>query len=169
MHGGGTIKDSTMAKKTAPSKVEYESVHYEVGANCACFAIRKASRLITQHYDHYLARVGLKTTQFTLLNAIGANKAMSMNALANGLSMDRTTLTRNLKPLQEHGFISLNTSPEDKRVKLFTLTPAGKKLVTTAIRHWREAHTDFLKIVGDTRWKRIAHDLNAAAGAFAPS
>ena len=158
-----------MAKKTSPAKVKYPTVHHEVGANCACFAIRKASRVITQHYDHYLARVGIKTTQFTLLNAIGANKSISMNALANGLSMDRTTLTRNLKPLQEQGFIALNTSPEDKRVKLFTLTPAGKKLVTAAIRHWRKAHADFLEIVGDTRWKRIAQDLNAAELAFAPS
>lgn len=158
-----------MAKKTDPSKVKYKSVHHEVGANCACFAIRKASRVITQHYDHYLAKVGLKTTQFTLLNAIGANKSISMNALAHGLSMDRTTLTRNLKPLQDQGFIALNTSPEDKRVKLFILTPAGKKLVTTAIHHWRKAHTEFLEIVGDTRWKRIAHDLNATEGAFALS
>ncbi len=66
-----------------------------VGTSCACLTVRKSMRTITQLYDKHLARVDMRITQFTLMNAIAAFSKISVHALASELVMDRTTLTRN--------------------------------------------------------------------------
>jgi len=145
---------------------DYQLAHREAGASCACFAVRKASRLITQLYDYHLAAAGIKTTQFTLLSSIATHDGASMNALANMLGMDRTTLTRNLKPLIARKWVTQRASTEDKRVKLFGLTPAGHKLANLALPMWRAAHEDFLAQVSESRWDRLSSDLRATQRAI---
>lgn len=142
------------------------AVHIEVGENCACFAVRKAARAVTQLYDAHLAEVGLKTTQFTLLNSVAGYRSISVNALAEALVMDRTTLTRNLKPLQDQGLIEQRPSADDKRVRLLSLTPAGEKLFSRALPVWRKAHGEFLAKVGEPRWRILSKNLNEAERAI---
>lgn len=142
------------------NKREYGvSVYREVGQNCACFALRKASRAVTQHYDHYLARLGLKTTQFTLLNSVAGYQPVSVNDLAGALAMDRTTLTRNVKLLLEQDLIAQQADKSDKRIKQLRLTRKGLALFEQALPLWREAHADFLAKVSDKAWAHLSSDL----------
>ena len=71
----------------------------EIPCACFCSSVRKASRAITQFYDEQLAPSGLLTTQFSLLSQVHRHGPVAMQGLADAMAMDRTTLTRNLKPL----------------------------------------------------------------------
>src|SRR5207237_243828 len=74
---------------------------------CNCLAIRQASRHVTQFYDQLLAPSGLRTTQFAILGRLRRSGPMPINALAAALVMDRTTLGRNILPLERDGLIEI--------------------------------------------------------------
>ena len=78
---------------------------FGIASTCAGFNLRRASRAVTQHFDHALAPIGLRATQFTLLGALALAAPVSTNELARGLVMDRTTLTRNLRLLRDAGLV----------------------------------------------------------------
>ncbi len=75
----------------------------EITAMCACFHLRQASRVVTQLYDETLRPTGILGTQLPLLVALRLHGELTVHGLAKALVMDRTTLTRNLKPLQREG------------------------------------------------------------------
>ena len=74
---------------------------------CNCFAVRSAARHVTQFYDQHLASSGLRTTQFSILSKLKRNGPMTINPLAAELAMDRTTLGRNILPLERDGLIRI--------------------------------------------------------------
>jgi hypothetical protein len=74
-------------------------------ANCTCLGLRKAARAVTQMYDQTLKPAGLRSTQFSLLVAAERAGPRGIGELAELLVMDRTTLTRNLKPLLVRGLL----------------------------------------------------------------
>ena len=85
--------------------------------DCNCFAVRSAARHISQFYDQFLAPIGLRTTQFSILAKLKQRGPLTINALANDMVMDRTTLGRNVLPLERDGLIRIepiasNTSCE---------------------------------------------------------
>jgi hypothetical protein len=84
---------------------------------CTCLAIRQAARHITQFYDQHLAPAGLRITQFSILAKLRRLGPMTINALADELVMDRTTLGRNILPLVREGLLSRSSqqgAPADK-------------------------------------------------------
>ena len=83
---------------------------------CACFAVRRAARVITQHYDRALRPSGLRATQFTLLTMLGVGGPLPLSRVADRLGMERTTLTRNLKALIDAGLIGVEHG-DDRRVR----------------------------------------------------
>src|SRR6516225_3847704 len=85
--------------------------------DCNCLAVRQAARYITQFYDRYLAAAGLRTTQYGILAKLKRQGPMSINALAAQLIMDRTTLGRNVRPLERDGLIVIEPDPADRRSK----------------------------------------------------
>src|SRR5512141_1390313 len=93
---------------------------------CTCFALRKVTRTVTRLYDQHLAAAGLKTTQFSLLRWIGHAP------LAARTNMERTTLTRNLKPLIDAGWVVLKPGA-DARQRIVTITPAGRRVADAAV------------------------------------
>ena len=74
---------------------------------CTCLAVRQAARHVTQLYDQHLAAVGLRTTQFSILVKLKRLGPATINALAEEMVMDRTTLGRNILPLERDGLISV--------------------------------------------------------------
>jgi DNA-binding transcriptional ArsR family regulator len=96
----------------------------EISTHCACFNLRRAARAVTQLYDHTLAPSGLRATQVTLLVALAKAGPVPFTRLASALGMDRTTLTRNLAPLERDGFVTQSPGA-DRRVKLVRITDAG--------------------------------------------
>src|SRR6516164_696999 len=92
---------------------------------CNCLALRQASRHVTQFYDQLLASSGLRTTQFSILIRLKRAGPMTINALAKALVMDRTTLGRNILPLEREGLIDVVPGRADRRSKVLRLTKRG--------------------------------------------
>ena len=95
--------------------------------DCNCFAVRSAARHVTQLYDQLLAPVGLRITQFSILAKLRRRGPLTINALAGDMVMDRTTLGRNIQPLERDGLIRIEPAPSDRRAKELHLTKAGER------------------------------------------
>lgn len=139
-------------------------------SECNCLAIRQAARHVTQFYDQLFAPTGLRATQFAILARLRHVGPMSINALANLLVMDRTTLGRNILPLQRDGLIEVAASPKDRRRHELRLTEAGVKLHREALTHWKEAQQRFNEVFGDERAAALRDLLReVSASEFAAS
>ena len=95
--------------------------------DCNCFVVRSAARHVTQLYDQFLAPVGLHVTQFSILAKLKRLGPMTINALAKEMVMDRTTLGRNVLPLERDGLIRIEASAADGRAKLASASPKPVK------------------------------------------
>lgn len=131
----------------------------EVGRRCACFNLRRVTRAVTQVYDEYLRPTGLRVTQFTVLVALRNLHQSTINQLADKLVVDRTTLTRNLRPLEDAGLV--RTRPgEDRRVREIFLTAAGEEKLHEALPLWRDAQSQMRRALGRDRLERLLSDLS---------
>ena len=128
------------------------------GQACACFNVRKTARVITQLYDEVLRPTGMRITQFALLMAAGGLGPVTVTRLAKLGAMDRTTLTRNLRPLEERELIHIE-SGEDRRERRVTLTPRGQHALATAFPLWQEAQAKIVKGFGQERLQRLYAEL----------
>jgi DNA-binding MarR family transcriptional regulator len=108
---------------------------------CVCANLRRAARAMTALYDDALAASGIKITQFSLLRAVERNEPASVSALSEDLDLDRTTLTRNLNPLQRDRLIELSAG-SDRRVTEVRLTAKGHKALAKALPLWQKAQAD---------------------------
>ncbi len=131
---------------------------------CVCLNLRAAARAMTRAYDKALRPVGLKVTQFTILAAIHrVGSAVPIGSLAKTLSMDRTTLTRNLRPLEKLGLVDI--LPEGyRRARGMVLTEQGREVLEQAIPLWRQAQTTTVNRIGDDRWAALRGELTAVVG-----
>lgn len=129
-----------------------------VANTCACFNVRKASRAVTQLYDEILQPSGLLATQFTLLVAIAIADSGTITHLAEELVMDRTTLTRNLKPLERQGLIEIKPG-QDQRTRVVALTAEGCEALAKAIPLWEQAQARIVEGLGH-RWSTLLSDLS---------
>ena len=136
----------------------------EDGRNCTGFNLRKATRAVTQFYDAALQPSGLKSTQYSLLSTVETQGPIVMGDLAEVLVMDRTTLTRNLKPLEAQGLIRIEPG-KDRRARIISLSAKGRKVVTRARPLWRQAQSEIVGRLGETRWRGLLHDLRATVAA----
>jgi DNA-binding MarR family transcriptional regulator len=132
-----------------------------IGQVCACFHLRKAARAITQLYDDTLRSAGLRTTQFTLLNAIRIARPVTVRRLATMVVMDRTTLARDLRPLERQGLVLIE-SGEDRRERKVNLTARGIQVISRALPLWEKAQAQVTKGLGQERLQRLLGDLTAA-------
>jgi DNA-binding MarR family transcriptional regulator len=131
----------------------------EVAATCTGSNIRKASRAVTQLYDDVLAPSGLRGTQFSLLVALAMVDAPTMTVLGRELVMDRSTLTRNLKPLRDADLVTV-AAGEDRRARRVALTDRGREVLATALPLWRQAQARVVDGLGHERWRRLLADLS---------
>jgi DNA-binding MarR family transcriptional regulator len=118
---------------------------------CNCLAIRQAARHVTQFYDQSLAESGLRATQYAILGRLQRNGPMPINALAAALVMDRTTLGRNILPLERDGLIEIGASPKDRRRREVRLTAAGVARLRAARQGWKVAQQRFDEVFGAQR------------------
>ena len=129
-----------------------------MSTDCACFNVRKAARALTALYDRALAPAGLRATQGTLLVALARAGDIPVTRLAGILGMDRTTLTRNLEPLERARLVAIRPGP-DRRVKLASITEAGRKALARAMPLWREAQRQVVEGAGGGRWDAVRREL----------
>ena len=94
---------------------------------CTNFKLRQLTRRVSQHYDHHLALAGLKTTQYSLLSHIAKLGPLTPGELARRMTLDASTLTRNLQPLVAAGWVVVGEGV-NARSRLLTLTEAGREV-----------------------------------------
>lgn len=114
---------------------------------CHCLNIRRASRAVTQLYDKFVGQSGLKLAQYSLLRHLEAVEPATITALAKIMRIDRTTLSRNMKPLLEAGLIIVN-SGEDPRSRQVMLTETGKAAIASANKLWDKAQAALEEYLG---------------------
>jgi DNA-binding MarR family transcriptional regulator len=130
---------------------------------CNCLAVRQAARHVTQFYDQHLAPSGLRTTQFSILTKAKRLGPMSINVLAANLVMDRTTLGRNILPLQREGLVAVVKGSVDRRSKELRVTEAGVERLRAAVKGWAAAQTQFEAAFGAERAAELRGLLHAVA------
>ena len=133
---------------------------------CTCFALRKLNRTVTRLYDQHMAEAGLKTTQYSLLRHV-AYEPLPIAELASRMNAERTTLTRNLKPLIDAGWVVLKPGP-DSRQRIPTITPAGNKVIAAARDAWRAAQSDLERTLGIGAVRDLHLQIETALTALAP-
>jgi DNA-binding MarR family transcriptional regulator len=126
----------------------------EAARACACANLRKAARAVTQVFDEALAPSGLRATQFTLLVTNRLTGASTINELAEKMAMDRTTLSRNLKPLMRSGLLEVRPG-EDGRTRLVRITPAGEQALEEAYPFWKRAQQQTVSALGEERYDAL--------------
>jgi DNA-binding MarR family transcriptional regulator len=137
-------------------------------ADCNCLVVRQAARCVTQFYDRYLAEAGLRTTQYGILAKLKRHGPMSINALAAELVMDRTTLGRNVQPLERDGLIAIEPDPQDRRSRVLRLTRIGANRFERAHSGWAEAQRRFEDTYGGNRAAELRRTLRAVTSGLGP-
>ena len=125
-------------------------------STCTCFRLRRAARQVSQVYDRELAAVDLSLNEYSILRR--ARDPKTLSALAEALGMERTTLTRNLRPLIDAGWIK-EARGEDARQRVISLTASGSKRIARALPYWQRAQQQIDALYGDARTERLRGDL----------
>jgi DNA-binding MarR family transcriptional regulator len=135
---------------------------------CVCVNLRRATRALTQAYDSALAAAGVKVTQFSLLRAIERNEPAAITTLADDLDLDRTTLARNLLPLQRYRLVTL-AAGADQRVTEVRLTAKGRKAIAAALPLWSQVQQDVAQKLGRDRVEQLREIAAMALEISAPA
>ena len=137
----------------------------EVADGCACTAMRRTARSMTRAYDDAIRPSGLRVTQFSLLVAaeLGGG-ALKLSQIADILGLERTTLTRDLHPLEKRGLVTVQPG-EDRRARIVRVTDAGRRAMVDAMPRWRAAQAKVLAGDAAASWPRIAQGLGRLADA----
>ncbi len=130
--------------------------------NCVCFNLRWVTRAVTQFFDAEMRRHGIRPTQGTILSSLQAKESWNMAELSDWLGMDRTTLVRNLRPLQRDGLVQISGGGRGRLVEL-AITAKGRKQMEKLAPAWRAAQSAAVKTLGEKRWSAILSDLETAA------
>jgi DNA-binding MarR family transcriptional regulator len=122
-----------------------------IAEQCACIRTRQASRALSRVYDDALREAGIQISQLSALVAValyGAAGGATIGELAATLVLERTTLTRNLRPLEEAGWIRIAPSPADARARIVLLTRSGEAAIERAMPLWQRAQRRVADAVG---------------------
>jgi len=133
-----------------------------VATECTAARLRRASRTLSKFYDEILEPSGLRGTQFSLLVALSLMGQAPLLRVADELGLDRTTMTRNLAPLERDGLVA-SVPGSDRRVRLIELTDAGRRRLAKALPLWENAQQRVVDTLGERRWRELLAALQATA------
>ena len=144
----------------------FDAAH-AIAAECLCFRARRISRVLTRLYDEALRPLGIQSTQLSVLSAIakGGEGGNLMARMAEGLAMDLTTLSRNLRPLEKAGLVRIERQPSDRRVRVALLTSEGERVLAGALPLWRTAHERVTQALGLDAAAELRGRLDTASAA----
>jgi DNA-binding MarR family transcriptional regulator len=129
--------------------------------SCLCLHVQRAARVLARRFDDALRSLGLTNGQFSLLMSLNRPEPPDMAAVASLLAMDRTTLTAALKPLQRRCLLKITANPADRRGRLMTLTPKGRRLLARAVPVWKSTHLAVEGLLCDGDPDRLRNNLRA--------
>ncbi len=160
----GRGKTKSIDKRAVGVYIHYVKKQLDMTSveNCTCFNIRRVSRVITQFFDAEVRRHGIRPTQTPILRALQAKSGWRMAELSEWLGMERTTLLRNLRPLQRDGLVRAKGAGRGGHVEL-EITERGRAALAKTLPAWRSAQDKVLATLGKERWSAIISDLAAVA------
>lgn len=129
---------------------------------CMCSSLRRASRAFTQLYDRAFRPLGLRATQFTVLQVLSRVGEVSQGRLGQMLAMDSTTLTRTLELMARRGWIA-DRRGQDRRQRWLYLTEAGKRQLRRAEPPWEKVQMRLRRQFGEQRWRSLMQLSHEAA------
>jgi DNA-binding MarR family transcriptional regulator len=128
-------------------------------ACCVSFNLRKSSQVVSRIYAKEMHDSPVRGPLFSLMMMIYRRGPASITMLAKEVGLDRTTLTRNLKPLEQRGLIRIEQVTANR--KQVSLLPDGEEALHRAIECWRKAQDKVVNELGEERWNRMRDDLAA--------
>jgi DNA-binding MarR family transcriptional regulator len=126
---------------------------------CACSNLRRATRAVTAMYDAALAPSGLRITQFSVLIALARLGPLPVTRLAAEVAIDRSTMGRNLDPLERRGFVRIKIGAADQRERIAHLTAAGGRAIEAARPYWHSAQERIATLVPPSAIRSLADQL----------
>jgi DNA-binding MarR family transcriptional regulator len=142
-----------------------KELDFSVRQNCVCFNLRRVTRVVTQFFDVEMRRHGIRSTQGSVLAALHTVGPSNMAEFSEILGMERTTLLRNLRPLQREGLVAIEGGGHGARVEL-SLTAKGRKQIEKLAPAWESAQRTAVQVLGEERWSAVLADLDAVASAL---
>jgi DNA-binding MarR family transcriptional regulator len=139
-----------------------KELDFSLKQNCVFFNLRWVARAVTKFYDTEMRRHGIRPTQGSILSSLQGKESWTMAELSDWLGLERTTLVRNLRPLQRDGLVQIDGGGRGSRVEL-SLTAKGRQQIEKIDPAWRSAQSVAVKTLGEKRWSAILTDLEVAA------
>jgi DNA-binding MarR family transcriptional regulator len=131
----------------------------QVRDSCLCLHVQRAARALARRFDEAFRPLGLTNGQFSLMMSLNRPEPPGMAAVASLLAMDRTTLTAALKPLQRRTLVTIREDPGDRRARVMTLTPKGRRLLARAVPIWKSTHVAVERRLLDRDPDRLRNNL----------
>nr|WP_295995189.1 MarR family winged helix-turn-helix transcriptional regulator [Rugamonas sp.] len=127
---------------------------------CNGATLRKATRRVTQLYDTILAPCGLKMSQCSILSSIDRAGSPTMSDLAHTMTLDRSALAHNMKPLERDGYVEQTKNESDGRSRRIRLTAAGQAKLAESNKLWQHAQDRFETVYGHENAERLRASLS---------
>ncbi len=129
---------------------------------CNCFSLRRAARTVTRQYAETMRDTGLQATQYSILAMLSAGERLSISELADDLGLERTSMSRTLRPMEREGLVALS-SEGFRRKRAIELTAAGFSRYQECLPLWRTAQARFAKKYSPEQLNQL-HSLLALIG-----
>ena len=142
------------------AEIPFETTLF-VRDTCLCLHLQRAARALARRFDDAMRPLGLTSGQFSMMMALNRPEPPSIGSVASLLSMDRTTLTAALKPLQRRRLVTVMVDAGDRRSRRLRLTPAGRALLARAVPVWRHTHAEIDRLLPAAGPDRLRRDLHA--------
>ena len=138
-----------------------ELSRYEIAKcnECTGFNLKKATRVIQNLFDEAFKPLGLEGTQYTVLGHIFVHGPISLSKVADLMHVDRTTLARNLSPLERKGLIEIKPG-SDKRAKIINVSGKGKEVLAEALPLWKKTQDKIKDTLGIDNWESMITNLS---------
>lgn len=134
-----------------------------MGGACPAIHLRQASRMLARIYDDAFRPLGLELSQVPVMAtvAVSGDTGISIGELARALVLDRTTVTRVIRPLERAGFLRVARSLDDARSKIVVVTRAGERVVRAAYPLWERTTKRVREVFGAGRIDALNAELTA--------
>jgi len=142
------------------AEISFETTLF-VRDTCLCLHLRRAARALARRFDDALRPLGLTSGQYSMMMSLNRPQPPNIGSVASLLSMDRTTLTAALKPLQRRDLVTVMVDDEDRRGRRLRLTPAGRALLARALPVWGRTHAEIERLLPPDGAERLRRDLQA--------
>lgn len=127
---------------------------------CLCTMLRRATRAVTTAYDAAMAPAGLRVTQFSVLRTLARLGPLPVTHLAREVALDRSTMGRDLDPLERRGLVRIEVGEKDRRERVARLTDAGEAAIEAASPYWSAAQQRIAALVRPDTVRSLAAQLD---------